>query len=92
MSTQIQEINEDSDGQVKYQPTGRNLVNIKNKRKRNLLKKSIALSKMCSMDITLFMHDRKYEKVFQYCSGEKQKGEVFTLDKAVNLLEHYQKQ
>lgn len=89
MSTRILD---DSDSAVKTQPTGRNLVNIKNKRKRNLLKKSIALSKMCNMDITLFMHDRKYEKVYQYCSGKESTGETFTLHKAVALLDRYSKQ
>lgn len=49
-------------------------VNLKCKRKRNLIKKAIELNKMLDMSIFMVMLDRDTGKYFQYSSGDERTG------------------
>ena len=63
-------------------------VNLKSKRKRNLIKKAIELSKMLDMDMLMVFKDHDTGKVSQYTSGDKKTGR-YTLDKAVKDMEEH---
>ena len=38
-------------------------INLKSKRMRNLIKKSIELSQMCDLDISMVIRDREMDKI-----------------------------
>ena len=61
-------------------------VNLKCKRKRNLIKKAIELTNMLDMDIVMVMRDRDTGKLTKYTSGNMIKGH-FTLQKALEAIE-----
>ena len=44
--------------------------NTKCKRKRNLIKKCMQLSKLCEQEILLVIHDKKLGKIYRYSSEE----------------------
>ena len=41
-------------------------INIKSKRRRNLLKKAIELKRMCDMKMFFVMHDAEFNKTYVY--------------------------
>lgn len=46
-------------------------LNLKQKRRRNLLRKAIELTQMLDMDIVMVMKDRDTDRIAQYTSGDK---------------------
>ena len=54
-------------------------LNLKQKRRRNLVRKAIELVKMLDMDILMVMKDKDTGRYAQYTSGDKQSGH-FDLD------------
>jgi len=60
-------------------------INLKSKRKRNLIKKAIELSKMCDLDITIIIKDRELDKIIQYSSGIPESG-TFTPETAMEEI------
>lgn len=68
----------------KYQLIQNNINrnNTKCKRKSNLFKKSMQLSKLCGQDILLIIYDEEFQKVYQYRSNEN-----FDVNRAKELLE-----
>ena len=61
-------------------------INLKSKRMRNLIKKSIELSQLCDLDISMVIRDKEMDKVTVYNSGTAQKG-LFTHEKALKEIE-----
>ena len=58
-------------------------LNLKGKRKRNLIKKAIELSQMLDMDMCIIFKDIDTGKITQYSSGKKHGSRgLFTLEKA----------
>lgn len=55
-------------------------VNLKCKRKRNIIKKAIELNKMLEMSVYMVLFDRDTGKYFQYASGDARVGH-FNLEK-----------
>lgn len=55
----------------KYQLIQNNINrnNTKCKRKSNLFKKSMQLSKLCGQDILLIIYDEEFQKIYQYKSN-----------------------
>jgi len=58
-----------------------NRNNTKCKRKTNLFKKSMQLSKLCNQDIILVIYDKELGKLYQYRSSEE-----FDIDRAKMLI------
>ena len=52
---------------------------------RNLIKKSIELSQMCALDISMVVRDREMNKFTLYTSGTQEQG-FFTHSKAASEL------
>ena len=61
-------------------------LNLKSKRKRNLVKKAIELTLMLDMDILVVMRDNDTEKYYKYMSGNKRKGH-FTWEQTIKDIE-----
>lgn len=61
------------------------LQNLRCKRRRSLLKKSIELTKNFGTNMLVIMQDKDNGKFFQYASGDKESG-LFTLDKVQQEL------
>ena len=57
-------------------------LNLKNKRKRNLIKKAIELSEMLDMDMCIVFKDRDTDNITQYMSGGSRR-ELFTIERAI---------
>ena len=58
-------------------------LNLKGKRKRNLVKKAIELSQMLDMDIVIIFRDIDTGKITQYNSGNGATGRpLFTIENA----------
>ena len=60
-------------------------LNLKSKRKRNIVKKAIELSKMLDMDMLVVFKDKDTGKITQYTSGCKD-GDLFTIEKAMEEI------
>ena len=54
-------------------------INLKSKRMRTLIKKTIELSQLCDLDISLVVRDREMNKFIIYNSGKGDTG-LFTAD------------
>ena len=61
-------------------------LNLKSKRKRNLIKKAIELSQMLEMDMLVLFKDRDTGKITQYMSGGTGR-DAFTIDRAMAEIE-----
>ena len=61
-------------------------INLKCKRKRNLIKKAIELQKLSDLDICIVIRDREMDKIMQYASGTKDAG-LFEVNVAQELIE-----
>lgn len=59
--------------------------NLKQKRKRNLIKKAIELTRKLDMDIHMVLKDRDTNRLSQYSSGDQIRGH-FTLEQAIKDL------
>ena len=64
-------------------------VNLKSKRKRNLIKKSIELSKMLDMKVLILFKDLDTEKISIYNSGDQATGH-FNLETALQEVQLFQ--
>ena len=67
-----------------------NRVNLKHKRKQNLIKKGIELNKVFEMDVLIVLRDRDTGRYSQYTSGDKVSGH-FSLERAMRELENLKK-
>lgn len=63
-----------------------NRVNLKHKRKKNLIKKAIELDKVFDMDVLIVLKDRDTGKFSIFESGNDQMGQ-FSLEKAAQEIE-----
>lgn len=63
-------------------------VNLKSKRKRNLIKKAIELSKMLSVDMLMVFMDHDTGKLSSYSSGDRRVGK-YTIEKALKDFEEH---
>ena len=61
-------------------------LNLKSKRKRNLIKKGIELSKMLDMELMVVFKCKDTGKVTVYSSGETPEN-LFSIDKAAKEIE-----
>lgn len=63
-------------------------MNLKSKRKRNLIKKAIELSSILDMEMCLIFKDLDTGKITQYTSGDKTR-EHFTIEKALEEIQEF---
>lgn len=61
-------------------------LNLKSKRRRNMVKKAIELTKMLDMDILMVMRDNDTGKYFHYASGNKRTGH-FTWERTLSDIQ-----
>ena len=61
-------------------------LNLKSKRKRNMVKKAIELSEMLDMDMCIVFKDRDTDKITQYMSGGSRR-ELYTIERAMADIE-----
>lgn len=52
---------------------------------RLLFKKAIELSRLCSQNIAILVHDEALNKLSMYCSGSESHDTVFTMEKAIQV-------
>lgn len=59
-------------------------INVKSKRRRNLIKKAIELRNLCGLEVLILMKDSEFNKLTVYNSST----ENFSMEMALHLMPH----